>query len=234
MSTTLPRRRLYDGEAVDPEDWNDLVDDSYRALGSLGEHNISSSFRTQVERSDYSDSVACRLATASSGGSSGAVNEVIGGDFSAGLVFQKEETWMDIWTFSWKSSERADIYAMANVQVSTAINRSWVTAPDDQGLDAFKYLDAMNIRLGWILDGVLPGEHVRGSLDLGSAGVNMERGPGGEYNAQEVSALFRGVAAGDNTLRLVVNRASVPDDVQEALRKVSVPLWEAIIWEIRR
>lgn len=232
--TTLPRRRAFSGDVVDPSDWNDASEDAYRTLSSLNEHNLSSAFRSQATRAeDYSDSVAWRLAAASVG-TDGEVNDVIGGDFSGGLVFQSEETWKDIWVFEWTSSERADIYPMANVQVSTAINRSWTTPSENSGLDSFKYLDAMNIRLGWILDGVLPGEHVRGSLDLGSAGVNMERGPGGEYNAQEVSALFKSVRAGRHTLRLVVNRASVPDDVQEALRKVSVPLWEAIVWEIRR
>jgi hypothetical protein len=92
----------------------------------------------------------------------------------------------------------------------------------------------MNIKLAWILDGVNPSEHVRGAMDLGACGLNMERGFGGEYNAQDVSALFPDVPPGDHTMRLCVLRATMPDEVRETLRRVNVPLWEALIWEIKR
>ena len=238
MSTVIPKRRVYDGDVVNAEDWNSLIDDFYRTVGELNEHNLSSGFLTQLSRADdYDASVAWRIASASNGGNTTDVNEVIGGQpsgVSGALIFQETELWMTIWEFQWISTERADIYGIANVQASNVINRSWTTPAENQGLDEFLYLDAMNIKLGWILDGVLPSEHVRGAMDLGAAGINMERGFGGEFNAQDVSALFKSVRPGAHTMRLVVLRAEMPDEVTEALRKVIVSLWEAFIWEIRR
>jgi hypothetical protein len=245
MSTTFPRRRMHAGDAVNPQDWNGQLDPFYTALTSLNEHNLSSGFRTQVQRQiDMADDIAWRLASAVAEASlsSAGINEVIGGapDLAPGaLVFQSTETWLPIWTFSWTSSERSDIYAAANVQAQHAIDRgSWVAS--DAGLgpggtDQFYRFDNINLKLGWILDGSVPSEHVRGALDTGAAGLNMERGFGGEFNAQDVTALFKSVGPGDHTIQLCVMRTYPNDEVVGIPeRKCTVPLWEAEVWEISR
>ena len=62
MSTVVPKRRIYDGDTVNPEDFNETVDDVNRELANLNEHNLSAAgFRTQVALSDLDNSVAWRI-----------------------------------------------------------------------------------------------------------------------------------------------------------------------------
>lgn len=236
MSTVVPQRRIYPKDVANPEDLNATVDVFHQELVGLNEHNISSAFLSQAERSDFDVSVAARLAHSYNATEAG-INEVIGlnaeGAANA-VVFGDVEKWHTVWEFSWGATEHTDIYAMANAQVGHPIQARWSAALPATKLDAFENYDAMNIRLAWSLDGALPGEHVRGSMDLGATALNMERGPGGEFNAQEVSALFKSVPPGQHTMRLLVSRADISDGVQDARRRVNVPLWEALIWEIRR
>ena len=55
-----------------------------------------------------------------------------------------------------------------------------------------------------------------------------------EFNAQDVSAVFHDIAPGDHTIRLCVMRAEMPDEVDEFRKRINVPIWSALIWEIRR
>ena len=122
---------------------------------------------------------------------------------------------------------------MANVQANTmtAAAGGFTGATS---LDAFKYKDAANIKLAWVLDGVNPSEHVRGALDTGACALNMERGFSGFFNAQDVSAVFHSVAPGDHTIRLCVMRAVMADEVDHVNKRINVPIWSALVWEIRR
>lgn len=237
MSTVFPKRRIYDGDVVNPEDFNETLDDLYRNLKDLNEHNLDAAqFRSQVDRkTDTAKSVAWRLAS-NYNGSAAIANEVVGntpGDASGALVFAELELWKPIWTHTWVSEETSSYYAIANVQagVTSQLRAGWTPGT---GLDEFKYRDAANVKLAWALDGVLPSEHVRGAMDLGACGLNMERGFAGEFNAQDVSALFPMVGPGDHTIQLLVLRAEMPDEVREINKKVIVPMWDALVWEIRR
>lgn len=236
MSTVLPRRRIYPQDAANPEDFNATVDVLYQEMPNLNEHNLSGQFLSQAERSDFDASVASRLAHAYNG-SEAIVNEVIGlaGESASGsVVFGDTERWHTVWEFSWGSTEHAQIYAMANAQVGHPVQARWSGSLPATKSSAFERYDAINVKLAWSLDGVLPSEHVRGAMDLGACGLNMERGPGGEYNAQEITALFKSVPPGQHTIRLLAMRADLVDGVQDARRKINVPVWEGIVWEIRR
>lgn len=243
MSVIVPKRRIYDGDAVNPEDFNDTIDDLYRGLADLNEHNLdgsgtANSFPSQVEISDTADDVAWRLAhdyNGSSGNVTDIVNQVLGGtpqDAAGALVFSDIEIWQTIWEFTWTNTEPATYYAIGNAEVCAVINSE--ISPTADGLEQFEYKDAMNMKLAWILDGVNPSEHVRGSLDTGAVDLNMERGFGGKFNAQDVSALFPSVAPGSHTIRLAVCRAEMPDEVQAQAKQVKVPIWSGIVWEIKR
>tara|TARA_Y100000114_G_scaffold152862_1_gene171880 strand:- start:1734 stop:2456 length:723 start_codon:yes stop_codon:yes gene_type:complete len=240
MSTVVPKRRIYDGDTVNPEDFNETVDDVNRELANLNEHNLSAAgFRTQVALSDLDNSVAWRIKHAynTAASSTTIANSVAGGDSenAAGVLLVSDvEQWVTIYEFSWSSAEFAHIYAMANVQANTMTAGPGGFSTSSSGLPAFQYKDAANIKLSWVLDGVNPSEHVRGSLDTGACAINMERGFSGRFNAQDVSAVFHDIAPGDHTIRLCVMRAEMPDEVDEFRKRINVPIWSALIWEIRR
>ena len=235
MSTVVPKRRIYDGEVVSPEDFNATVDNVNRELVNLNEHNLASSFSTQAALSDMDSSVAWRLKH-DYNGSTTIANSVAAGTpetASGVLIVSDTDQWVPIWEFSWTSSEFSNIYAMANVQANTmtaeAGGFTGTTDPPE-----FKWRDAHNIKLAWILDGVNPSEHVRGSLDTGACGINMEAGFSGFFNAQDVSALFPAISPGDHTIRLCVMRAGFSDGVNHYKKRINVPIWSALVWEIRR
>ncbi len=131
MSTVVPKRRIYDGEVVSPEDFNATVDDLNRELVNLNEHNLSSTFRTQAALSDFDSSVAWRLKhNYNTGGSATAIaNAVVGGTPESALgalVVSDVEQWATIYEFTWSSSEFAHIYAVANVQANPLpTTRKW-------------------------------------------------------------------------------------------------------------
>lgn len=247
MSVIVPKRRIYDGDVVNPEDFNDTLDDLYRGLKDLNEHNLdgsgTDSFPADVEISDTADDVAWRLKHDYGGSSANVtdiVNQVLGGtpeDATGALVFTDIEDWKTVWEFTWTNTETATYYAIGNLEVCAigdADSGGSPLSPSVSGLAQFPYKDAMNMKVAWILDGVNPSEHVRGSLDTSAVGLNMERGFGGKYNAQDVSAVFPSIAPGSHTIRLAVLRAEMPDEVQAQVKRVKVPLWSAIVWEIRR
>ena len=240
MSTVVPKRRIYDGDVVNPEDFNETVDDVNREIANLNEHNLSATlFRTQAALSDFDSSVAWRVKHAYNVAADATTiaNSVAGGDpegAAGALIVSDVEQWTTIWEFTWTSSEFSNIYAMANVQANTMTAVPGGYNGTTSGLPEFYYKDAQNIKLAWILDGVNPSEHVRGALDTGACGLNMERGFCGFFNAQDVSALFPAIAPGDHTIRLCVMRAEMPDEVKEFRKRINVPIWSALVWEIRR
>ena len=244
MSVIVPKRRLYDGDVVNPEDFNDTLDDINRGLADLNEHNLdgklTNSFPTQVALTDLADDAAWRVKAVYNDGEDAttAIQKVMDGapeTVTGAVVFRDVEQWHTVWEFTWTANEMSTYYAMADVQANGVCETDSAIATDDDGLAQFKYKDALNIKLAWVLDGVNPSEHIRGSLDTGSIGLNMERGFGGRFNAQDVSALFPMVPPGDHTVRLMALRAEMPDEVQAPEEKfVNIPLWTAIFWEIRR
>jgi hypothetical protein len=231
MSTIVPRRRVYAGDVADPEDYNDTTTPFYTGSTKLNEHNLDVAWEGQVTATDdYDDAIAWRLAHAAVD----FAQDLISGNQStaAGILkFSDVELWVTVWEFSWVSDERADVYAMSSIQAGHEVDRG---AFGGGGLAQFPQKDAINIKLSWELDGNVPSEHVCGALDIGAAGLNMEKGIGGEYNAVEVSALFPGVPAGAHTIRLVALRAMLPDDVNDELRKVYISSYENCVWEVAR
>ncbi len=248
----VPKRRPFTGDVVSPEDANDAADALYRGVYSVGEHNLNSAdFKSQVSRTaDMDPGVAWRVAHAYRGALAD-VNECLGGSPStvaAGLVFRESEVWKTIWEVPWSSEERRDYHAMASVQAGHAVDPlpdsdkdgtrdagAWrATEAFGVGEEGYLYLDGSGIQLAWVLDGDMPSEHVRGALDTGATGLNMERGFGGLLNAQEVSALFLDVPPGQHTLRLVALRTDMGDNERLTEREVFIPLFEGLVWEVRR
>ena len=243
MSVIVPKRRIYDGDVVNPEDFNDTLDDINRGLADLNEHNLDAtgtgSF-SAVTLDDISDNAIWRVKSAYNDAASATsiVQTVMDGqpaNAAGALVFSDVEIWQTIWEFTWTANEMSTYYAMADVQANAIADDNGTPITTTlSGLDAFANKECLNLKLAWVLDGVNPSEHVRGSLDTGSVGLNMERGFGGRFNAQDVSALFPMVPPGDHTIKLMVLRATMPDEVQAQAKRVNVPMWTAILWEIRR
>lgn len=234
------KRRPYDGDVISPEDTRKATDSLAHGLTGLGEHNFkSSTMRSQVTMSNMAAGVAYRVAHAYRGSDTIVQTCLSGNPESAlgALVFKETDTWKTVWETSWKSTEIVDYHAMANVQtghsVNTGGNLPTTNSPDD--IDSgFLHLDGTSLQLAWILDGDMPAEHVRGSLDTGSSGINMERGFGGQYNAQDVSAVFMSVPPGSHTLRLVVLRTTPVTGANIPNLKAYVPMFEALVWGIHR
>ena len=233
MSTVVPKRRIYDGEVVSPEDFNATVDNLNREIVNLNEHNLTSAFNKTLPHMD--NAVAWRLKH-DYNGSSTIANSVVAGTPESALgvlIVTETDQWVPIWEFSWTSSEFSNIYAMANVQANTMTAAAGgFTGTNDP--PEFLHRDAHNIKLAWILDGVNPSEHVRGALDTGASGLNMEEGFSGFFNAQDVSALFPLISPGDHTIQLCIMRTGFSDGVNHFKKRINVPMWSALVWEIRR
>lgn len=232
MSITIPKRRVYDGDVASPRSMNDLTRPAKVAATKLNEQNLSSAWNGQVTADDdFNEAIAWRVKHA-------AVNyatELISGTqaSAAGILrFADTEQWVEVWSHTWASAERATIYAQATVQAGHSIDRGSFTK--GVGLAQFLYLDAQNIKLAWGLDGNIPSEHVCGALDTGSAAINMEAGISGEFNAVELSAAWPDSPPGSHTIRLYALRSQLPDDVNDPLRRVFISSYENLVWEISR
>jgi len=233
------KRRPYTGDVVSPEDMRKATDSLGLALTGLGEHNFSSGMASEVTMSDMAAGVAYRVAHAYRGTDT-IVQTCLSGHpetspAASALAFQETDTWKTVWETSWKSTERATYHAMANVQAGHTVGSLTVANGGSTDIDTgFVHYDGASLQLAWVLNGDMPAEHVRGSLDTGSSGINMERGFGGQYNAQDVSALFVDVPPGSHTLRLVILRVGPTTGAIVPGLKAYVPMFEAIVWGIHR
>ncbi len=231
MSTTVPKRRLFPLEVLDPEDLNAQLDAAYQVTTELNEHNLDASeVRGQLARVDnYSNDIAYRIHHFYET----YANDIMQGIYNtAGMItFKDRDQWVQIHEHSWTSTERASIMAMATVQVGHTVDRA---GSGGFGLSPYNQRDAMNVKLAWELDGQIPSEHVCGSMDNAAAGPNMERGIGGEFNAGDLSATFPNVPAGHHTLKLSVLRAHLPDTLTDITRQVRATSFEGVVWEMRR